>query len=83
MASGAAANEADWTDHVRSAPEVVGVQELGDDAVNIRVVAWVDAGKRRAFERLLRRRLKEGLDAAGIAMPNRQVDVWMRGQAAA
>ena len=77
------ANDPDWTDLVHRPPEVSGVQELGDDAVNIRVIVWVEAGHRRTFERVLRRRLKEALDAAGIEMPNRQVDVWMRNQTAA
>jgi small-conductance mechanosensitive channel len=59
------------------------VQELGDDAVNIRVIVWVEAGERRRFERHLRRQLKDALDAAGIVMPNRQVDVWLRDQSVA
>ncbi|MBG7605999.1 MAG: mechanosensitive ion channel family protein [Actinobacteria bacterium] len=72
------ANEAQETSRAMS-----GVQELSDDAVNIRVIVWVDAGERRRFERHLRQQLKEALDAAGIEIPNRQVDVWMRGEAAA
>ena len=59
------------------------MQTLGDDAIGIRVIVWVDAGGRRRFERHLRQRLKEALDTAGIEMPNRQVDVWMRGDAVA
>ena len=77
------ANDPDWSDVVRRPPEVSGVEELGDDAVSIRVIVWVEAGQRRAFERVLRRRLKEALDAAGIEIPNRQVDIWMRNQTAA
>ena len=75
-----AAEEPDWRDLVDDEPQVQGVQELGDDAVNLRVVVWVDAGARRRFERHLRRRLKEALDHAGVEMPNRQVDVWIREQ---
>jgi small conductance mechanosensitive channel len=78
-----AAEDPDWSELVQRPPEVSGVEELKDDAVNIRVIVWVDAGERRRFERVLRRRLKEALDAAGIEMPNRQVDVWMRDQAVA
>jgi hypothetical protein len=48
-----------------------------------RGIVWVDAGERRKFERHLRHQLKDALDAAGIEMPNHQVDVWMRGVAAA
>ena len=82
-AAEAAVADPAWQEHVTRPPEVSGVQELSDDAVNIRVIVWVDAGERRRFERHLRQQLKEALDAAGIEMPNRQVDVWMRGEAAA
>ena len=78
-----AATDPVWQEHVTRPPEVSGVQELADDAVNIRVIVWVDAGERRKFERHLRRQLKMALDAAGIEMPNRQVDVWMREEAIA
>ncbi|MGI9623572.1 MAG: mechanosensitive ion channel family protein [Acidimicrobiales bacterium] len=70
--------EPEWREMVDGDPVVQGVQELGDDAVMIRVVVWVDAGERRRFERHLRRRLKDALDEANIEMPNRQVDVWLR-----
>ena len=73
-------DEPDWEEHVTRAPEVLGIQELGDDAVNIRVTVWVAAGERRRFERYLRLKLKEALDQAEIEMPNRQLDVWLRGQ---
>jgi small-conductance mechanosensitive channel len=77
-----AADDPEWQEHVARSPEVSGVQDLADDAVNIRVIVWVHAGERRKFERHLRRQLKQALDAAGIEMPNHQVDVWMRGQVA-
>ena len=64
----------------RPARNSSGVQELGDDAVNIRVIVWVEAGERRRLERVLRRCLEVALDAAGVEMPNRRVDVWMRHQ---
>jgi small-conductance mechanosensitive channel len=82
-AAEAVAADPAWEEKVQRPPEVRGVEELGDDAVNIGVVVWVDAGERRGFERQLRRRLKEALDAAGIEMPNRQVDVRLLEQAAA
>ena len=78
-----AAGDPDWQTHVTRPPEVQGVQTLGHDAVVIRVIVWVDAGERRRFERLLRLRLKQALDAAGMEMPNRQFDVWLRGQSQA
>ena len=79
-AARAACDEPDWRELIDGEPQVQGVDELGDDAVNIGVVVWVDAGARRRFERHLRRRLKEALDDAGIEMPNRQLDVWIRDQ---
>ena len=80
-AEDAAADPA-WREHVTRPPEVSGIQELSDDAVNIRVIVWVDAGERRRFERHLRRELKLAIDAAGIQVANRQLDVWLRGQEA-
>jgi small conductance mechanosensitive channel len=76
----AAADDPDWSDMVARPPEVQGVFELGDDAVYLRVITWVDADERRRFERFLRQQLKEALDEADIEMPNRQIDVWLRGQ---
>jgi small-conductance mechanosensitive channel len=83
QAAEAVAADPDWREHVTRPPEVSGVQELAADAVNIRVIVWVDAGERRKFERHLRRKLKAALDAAGIEMPNQQVDVWMRSEGSA
>ncbi len=74
------ANEPEWEEKVTHAPDVQGVEELGEDGVNIRIVVWVDAGERRRFERQLRLKLKEALDQSEIEMPNRQLDVWLRGQ---
>jgi small-conductance mechanosensitive channel len=82
QAAEAPAEDPAWQEYITGPPEVSGIQELADDAVNIRVIVWVDAGERRKFERHLRRQLKDAVDAAGIEMPNRQIDVWMRGEAA-
>jgi small-conductance mechanosensitive channel len=82
QAAEAAAEDPAWQEYITGPPEVSGIQELADDAVNIRVIVWVDAGERRKFERHLRRQLKDAVDAAGIETPNRQIDVWMRGEAA-
>ena len=79
-AARAAADDPDWRDLIDEAPQVNGVDELGDDAMNITVAVWVNAGARRRFERHLRRVLKEALDEAGVEMPNRQLDVWIRDQ---
>ncbi|MCP4221902.1 MAG: mechanosensitive ion channel family protein [Actinomycetia bacterium] len=72
------AADPDWEDNVRNEPEVLGIQELGGDSVNIRVVARVDPGARVRFEREMRKVFMEALDAAELEMPNRQLDVWLR-----
>jgi small-conductance mechanosensitive channel len=51
QAAPSAAADPAWQEHVTRPPEVSGVQDLADDAVNIRVIVWVDAGERRKFER--------------------------------
>jgi small-conductance mechanosensitive channel len=79
-AADSAADDPAWREYVLRPAEVSGVQELTDDAVNFRVIVWVEAGERRRFERHLRRELTEGLYSAGIEVPNRQVDIWMRQQ---
>ena len=78
-----AAEEPAWRDRVDGEPTVQGIHELGDDAVMIRVITWVEASERRGYERHLRRRLKDALDRADIEMPNRQIDVWQRQPATA
>lgn len=74
------AEEDQWKNHIQVAPEVKDVQSLGDDAVMVRGDTQIDPDQRRGFERALRQRLKEALDETCIEMPNRQLDVWMRGQ---
>ena len=77
-----ATDDVEWRELLHGAPEVQGIQELGEDGVRIRVVVWVTARERRRFERQLRLQVKEALDSAEIEMPNRQVDVWLRGEPA-
>lgn len=74
------AEEEQWKEHIQKAPEVKGVQSLGDDAVMLAVDTEIKPVQRRGFERALWQRLKEALDEADMEMPNRQLDVWMRGQ---
>ena len=73
-----AVTAAEWRDLVDEQSQVQGVQDFGDDVVNLRVVEWVDAGAGRRFERHLRRRLRDSLDRADVEMPNRQLDVRLR-----
>lgn len=69
------ADSADWRDDVLASPSVQAVQELGADAVDLRVLLKVPPERRREAERALRLCCKEALDEAGIEMPNHQLDV--------
>jgi small conductance mechanosensitive channel len=77
------AEEDEWKDHILAAPVVQGVQSLGDDAVMLRVATRLEPDHRRGFERALREQLKDAMDEADLEMPNRQLDVWLQGQAEA
>ncbi|MGI9615008.1 MAG: mechanosensitive ion channel family protein, partial [Acidimicrobiales bacterium] len=78
-----AIDDPEWSDRVRSEPEIRGVQNLGDFEVVIRVQIWVAGGDMRQFSRHLRQKLKEGLEAARIEMPNPALDVRLREPVAA
>lgn len=59
-------------------PEVWGVEQLGDDAVTIRLVIKVVPGRQWAIMRELRARLKKAFDVAGIEIPFPQRTMWLR-----
>ena len=59
-------------------PELWGVQSLGADSVDIRLVIKVVPGQQWAIMRELRRRIKNALDAADIEIPFPQRTVWLR-----
>jgi len=59
-------------------PQVLGVEELGDSAVTIRLVLKVDPGEQWAVARLTRRRIKDALEAAGLEIPLPQQTVLVR-----
>jgi small-conductance mechanosensitive channel len=50
-------------------PDVLGVQELGDSSVNIRVWVKTQPGMQWAVSRELRRRIKNRFDEVGIEIP--------------
>lgn len=59
-------------------PEVLGVEDLGDASVTVRLVLKVEPGEQWAVARLTRRRIKDALEAAGIENPLSQQTVWVR-----
>ncbi|UTR15253.1 mechanosensitive ion channel family protein [Salipaludibacillus sp. LMS25] len=54
---------------IKEGPHVVGVQNLGDSDVVIRVIAQTANMEQWAIERRLRKEMKEALDAHGIEIP--------------
>ncbi|MEP6591875.1 MAG: mechanosensitive ion channel family protein [Gemmatimonadota bacterium] len=61
-----------------AAPEVAGVQELGDNAVTIRVMLRTQPGMQWEVGREFRRRIKVRLDQEGIEIPFPQRTVHVR-----
>jgi len=61
------------------APEIWGVQALGDSSVSIRVVLKTLPGQQWVLARRLRQVIKREFDAVGIEIPFPQRTVWHRG----
>lgn len=59
-------------------PQVLGVNELGDSSVVIRVLFTVQAKQQWGVGREFKRRIKNRLDAEGIEIPFPQRTVWLR-----
>jgi moderate conductance mechanosensitive channel len=74
----AMAEEEGYRDQFLDAPDVWGVQNLGADAVDIRLVIKTQPGKQWAISRELRRRIKSAFDATGIEIPFQQRTMWVR-----
>jgi small conductance mechanosensitive channel len=67
-----------WKDVLEEAPAWVGVTELADSAVVVRVAGKIRAGQQWAAQRELNQRLKLAFDAAGIEIPFPQRVVWTK-----
>lgn len=65
----------EWAEKFREDPQVLGVQDLGDSAVIVRVRMATVASERFNVRREAMRRLKKRLDAEGIEIPFPQVTV--------
>jgi small conductance mechanosensitive channel len=62
-------NEPEWRPKLVDKPAVWGVQDLGESAVNIRLVVETRPGKQWEVRRELLRRVKNRFDAEGIEIP--------------
>ena len=69
-------NDPDLT--ILEEPSVWGVQELGNDAVVIRLVVKTDPSEQWAVGRVLRARIKKAFDEASVEIPFPQRTVWIR-----
>lgn len=70
--------EPDWGQLFLDAPSVLGVENLGPDSVDIRLLVKTHATEQFDVGRELRRRIKYAFDAAGIEIPYSQRTVWLR-----
>lgn len=72
------AAEEEWAPKFLDQPEIWGVQNLGADSVDIRLVIKTTPGDQWATARELRARIKKAFDAASIEIPYPQRTVWLR-----
>ncbi|MDX1619473.1 MAG: mechanosensitive ion channel family protein [Nitriliruptorales bacterium] len=61
-------------------PELWGIENLGPDGVDIRLVIKTQPGDQYKLMRELRRRIKIALDDAGIEIPFPQRTIWVRSE---
>jgi small conductance mechanosensitive channel len=69
-----------WADdrHILEEPEVWGVENLGPNAIVLRLVVKTTPSEQYAVSRALRARIKSAFDAEGIEIPFPQQTVWHR-----
>lgn len=59
-------------------PEVLGVMELGDSAITIRLISDTDSNSKFAAERIMRKRIKDEFDRKGIEIPYNKTVVFTK-----
>jgi small conductance mechanosensitive channel len=74
----AMAEEQRWSDSFLTEPEMLGVNELGDSSVTIRLLLTVTTEQRWAVKREFLKRVKNALDAAGIEIPYAYLNVVLK-----
>ena len=75
-----------WNEQLEEAtiveePVISGVQNFGADAITIRLSVKTEPAEQWSTGRVLRKRLKEAFDEAGIEIPFPQRTVWLRSEA--
>jgi small conductance mechanosensitive channel len=70
--------EAAWAGKVLAEPEVWGIEQLGPDAIVIRLVVKTQPAAQFGVMRELRRRLADAFYREGIQMPFPQRSIWVR-----
>lgn len=73
-----ARNDAELAPKFQDDPEIWGIQELGDDAVTIRLVIKSSPGDQWGLARAMRLRIKQALDERGMEIPFPQRTIWLR-----
>lgn len=71
----AMADDPDWAESFLAAPEMLGVNNLGDSSVEIRIVSEVVPEERWTVKREINRRIKNRLDAESIEIPYTYLNV--------
>ncbi len=64
-------------ENILEEPEIWGVQNLGDNSIDIRISIKVKAGTQWALTRRLREEVKNHFDEANIEIPFPQLSVWI------
>jgi moderate conductance mechanosensitive channel len=72
------AGEEEYVAKFLDAPEVWGVQNLGPDSIDIRLVIKTTPGDQWAIARELRARIKKAFDEASVEIPFPQRTIWLR-----
>ena len=72
------AEEEEYEEMFLAPPEVWGVERLGVDSIDIRLVIKTTPGDQYGIGRELRRRLKQAFDDEGIEIPFPQRTLWIR-----
>ncbi|MFN3925806.1 MAG: mechanosensitive ion channel family protein [Pseudanabaenaceae cyanobacterium] len=71
-------HERGWRQKIIDRPEVLGVDDFGDNSITIRLWIKVQPLKQWEVAREFRLRLKKAFDQAGISIPFPQREIWFR-----